>query len=361
MPNWVLREYADFLADPVCSILNSSFAGQKLPSQWKHADVTPLTKGKPVTVLSKHIRPISLTPSLSRVAEDFVVHAFVAPAILGIVDPNQFGAIPKSSCQHALVSMLHMWAQATDGTGAAVRIVQQDYKKAFDLIDHRTLANKVLSLHIPRGVARWVIDFLIDRSQRVKLSHDCFSEWGPVPSGVPQGTKLGPWLCVLMINDLRPSDAQTWKYVDDTTLAEVIPKDGVSHIQSAVDSVVRWSRSNKLQLNVDKCKELTIDFKRIRQSFVPISTNVKDLDYVTEVKILSLNISNNFLWNDHISDMIKKANKRIYFLILLKRARVPSNDILNFYCTCVRPVLEYCAPVFHHSLPAYLCNDIERV
>ena len=361
VPNWVLREYADFLADPVCSILNSSFAEQKLPSQWKHADVTPLTKVKPVTVVSKHIRPISLTPSLSKVAEDFVVHAFVAPAILEIVDPNQFGAIPKSSCQHALVSMLHMWAQATDGTGAAVRIVQLDYKKAFDLIDHRTLANKVLSLHIPRGVARWVIDFLIDRSQRVKLSHDCFSEWGPVPSGVPQGTKLGPWLFVLMLNDLRPSDAQTWKYVDDTTLAEVIPKDGVSCIQSAVDSGVRWSRSNKLQLNVDKCKELTIDFKRIRQSFVPISINDKDLDYVTEVKILGLNISNNSLWNDHISDMIKKANKRIYFLILLKRARVPSNDILNFYCTCVRPVLEYCAPVFHHSLPAYLCNDIERV
>lgn len=97
-----------------------------------------------------------------------------------------------------------------------------------------------------------------------------------MPSGVPQDTKLGPWLFVLMINDLRPSDAQTWKYVDDTTLAEMIPKDGVSHIQSAVDWVVRWSRSNKLQLNVDKCKELTIDFKRIRQSFVPISINDKD-------------------------------------------------------------------------------------
>ena len=118
---------------------------------------------------------------------------------------------------------------------------------------------------------------------------------------------------------------------------------------------------NKLQLNFDKCKALTIDFKRIRQYFVPISINDKDLDYVTEVKILGLNISNNLLWNDHVSDIIKKANKRIYFLILLKRARAPSNDILNFYCTCARPVLEYCAPVFHHSLPAYLCNDIERV
>ena len=63
----------------------------------KYADVTPLPKVKPITVVSKQIRPTSLTSSLSKVAEDFVVHAFLAPAILEIVDPNQFGAIPKSS------------------------------------------------------------------------------------------------------------------------------------------------------------------------------------------------------------------------------------------------------------------------
>ena len=67
---------------------------------------------------------------------------------------------------------------------------------------------------------------------------------------------------------------------------------------------VLWAKRVKKPLH--KCKELTIDFKRIRQSFVPISINDKDLDYVTEVKILGLNISNNLLWNDHISDMIKK-------------------------------------------------------
>ena len=90
--------------------------------------------------------------------------------------------------------------------------------------------------------------------------------------------------------------------------------DGISRFQNAVDLIVRWSRSNKLQLNVDKSKELIIDFKRIRQSLVPIPINDKDLDYVTEIKILGLNISNNLLWNNHISDMIK----RLYFLILLK-------------------------------------------
>ena len=65
---------------------------------------------------------------------------------------------------------------------------------------------------------------------------------------IRRATKLGPWLFVLMINmqcDLRPSAAQTRKYDDDTALAEVISKEGESRIQSAVGSIVLWSRSNK--------------------------------------------------------------------------------------------------------------------
>ena len=52
---------------------------------------------------------------------------------------------------------------------------------------------------------------------------------------------------------------------------------------------------------------------------------------------------------------------RLYFLVLLKRADVPARDIISFYNTCIRPVLEYCAPVFHHALPGYLCDDLERI
>ena len=53
--------------------------------------------------------------------------------------------------------MSHTWASATDKTGAAVRVVLLDYKKAFGLIDHNILAEKIYPLSIPRGVAR---DFL---------------------------------------------------------------------------------------------------------------------------------------------------------------------------------------------------------
>ena len=46
IPNWILREYAEFLAYPVSIILNASFKEQQLPRPWKLADVTPLPKNQ---------------------------------------------------------------------------------------------------------------------------------------------------------------------------------------------------------------------------------------------------------------------------------------------------------------------------
>ena len=42
VPNWILKDFAEILANPVCAILNSSFAEQTLPSSWKHANVITL-------------------------------------------------------------------------------------------------------------------------------------------------------------------------------------------------------------------------------------------------------------------------------------------------------------------------------
>ena len=66
VPIWHLREYAEVLVQPVTAILNSSYKEQRLPSPWKLADVVPLPKQKPVENLSKQLRPISLTPAISK-------------------------------------------------------------------------------------------------------------------------------------------------------------------------------------------------------------------------------------------------------------------------------------------------------
>ena len=145
--------------------------------------------------------------------------------------------------------------------------------------------------------ACWVADFLSYRKQRVKLSWDCFSEWGSVPAGVPQGTKLGPWLFLLMINDLKVPNVDMWKYVDDTTIAELVPRGARGNIQSAVSVVEDWSREQNMQLNADKCKELIIDFKKKKHAFSPAVVNGKELIVVNSAKILGITLSNDLKWN----------------------------------------------------------------
>ena len=107
------------------------------------ADVTPLPKKKPLVDIQKELRQISLTPCISKVAEEFFVDGFVKPAVINILDDDQYGAIPNSSTTMVLISMLHSRSLGTDGNGATVRTILLDYRKAFDSIDHSILVRKL--------------------------------------------------------------------------------------------------------------------------------------------------------------------------------------------------------------------------
>ena len=92
-----------------------------------------------------------------------------------------------------------------------------------------------------------------------------------------------------------------------------------------------------------------------------IMVNGEPIEIVQEAELLGLTITHDLKWNRHVNKMISKCAKRLYQLVQLKRAKVPDKDIIQFYKTCIRPVLEYASIVFHYYLPNYLFKDIERI
>ena len=63
----------------------------------------------------------------------------------------------------------------------------------------------------------------------------------------------------------------------------------------------------------------------------------------------------------YITIIAAEASKRLYFLKQLKRAGVPPQQLLHFYATVIRPVLEYCAPVWHYAITRLQTEHLESI
>ena len=147
-------------------------------------------------------------------------------------------------------------------------------------------------------------------------------------------SSLVPWLFLIMISDLAICNASVWKYVNDTMTSEVIRKGKVSNAQTVADEVADWSNRNRVKLNTDKCKELRISFASVSHDSPPVVIRGECIKVVTDAKLLGVTISSDLSWNAHITEVIKTAAKRLYFLIQLKRARVSQKDLCLFNITC---------------------------
>ena len=145
------------------------------------------------------------------------------------------------------------------------------------------------------------------------------------------------------------------------TASEVVAKGGASNAQHIADCVSQWSLDNRVQLNSEKCKELRISFTKKQSEFHPILVNGNQLEVVGSAKLLRVIITNDLSWNEHINETVKKASKHLYFLVQLKRAKLPCRDFVLFYATRIRSILVYAATVFFYALPKYLQCELERV
>ena len=87
--------------------------------------------------------------------------------------------------------------------------------------------------------------------------------------GIPQSTRLAPLLFVVLVNRPLSDWPSRVKYVDDTTVYEVIPRCSPSYLPYVASDVCHFASERGMRLNTKKCRELIINFLQFQPA--PVS------------------------------------------------------------------------------------------
>ena len=152
-------------------------------------------------------------------------------------------------------------------------------------VQHLTQSKLILKLSqlgISTSLCNWILDFLTDRPQSVKLDK-LFSSPITLNTGVPQGFVLSPPLYSLFTHDCVPvyGSNSIIKFTDNTTVIGLIRGDDEVAYRDEVQHLAAWCDDTNLTLNTQKTKEIIGDFRRGRsQTHSPIYINGAEVEHV---------------------------------------------------------------------------------
>ena len=234
----LLKYSAESLAKPLKILFDKTLLEGELPLDFKLAEVRPIFKKGSKTSPGNY-RPVSLTSIVCKIMESFIKKSLNEHLINNnILSEHQYGFVSGRSTITQLLVTLNEWLYNIDNdipTDAAY----MDFRKAFDSVPHKRLINKLKAYKIEGPILKWIISFLSNRSQYVKLNNASSSKL-KVTSGVPQGSVLGPTLFIYFINDLPTvtNDTPIKIFADDIKVYNGIKNDeNVKKLQESIDAM----------------------------------------------------------------------------------------------------------------------------
>ena len=241
---------------PLCHIFDTSFKNSQIPEQWLSAIVLPVHKKGPTSDPDNY-RPISLTSTCCRVMERIINNEILNYLLkYTLISHHQHGFIKRrSTCTNLLEclsdSSLNMQSKLfTD-------VLYFDFKTAFDSVSHDKLLVKVATYGISGDLYQWILTFLHDRKQTVRVDN-ILSSFINVTSGVPQGSVIGPTLFLLFINDVcdifGDLNVMCKLYADDLKLYTTYNL-SETHVDvlAAIHRLLSWADMWQLKLAPQKC------------------------------------------------------------------------------------------------------------
>jgi hypothetical protein len=124
-------------------------------------------------------------------------------------------------------------------------------------------------------LCNWVLDFLTGRPQLVRVGNNISTSL-ILNTEAPQRCVLSPLLCSLFIHDCVAMHASNSiiKFPDDTTVVSMITNNDETTYREEVRALGVWCQEYNLSLNVNKIKELIVDFRKQQREHPPIHVGV---------------------------------------------------------------------------------------
>ena len=310
IPAKILIHCVDTCAPILSNAYNRSLKEGDFPSSLKEADMTPLHK-KDEKTLKENYRPVSILPTVSKIYER-LMHTEIENYMKRFISPFLCGFRKGFNTQHCLLSMIEKMKKSLDKNHFAAAVLT-DLSKAFDCINHDLLIAKLHAYGFSYQALIFLHSYVSQRKQRTKVNNS-FSTWSTAETGVPQGSILGVLIFNIYINDIFYSvdENSLMNFADDNTPYETgkCLECILKTLDDNVDIISEWFMNNYLKMNTDKCHLLVP--KHIDNVF--LNVNNEKLIAESKVKLLGITIDNKLDFNEHVSNICKKASQKLHAL-----------------------------------------------
>ena len=226
----------------------------------------------------------------------------------------------RRSCETQLVQFVHDIINNLEGAvnrGHKQKdLIIMDLVKAFYKVPHRRLLHKLDYYGIRGSTHKWINSWLSGRSQQVVLDVQA-SDPVPVSSGVPQGSVLGPILCIIFINNLRDNIRSSVRLFADGCVLyrNMYSIQDCWTLQEYLTSLGQWEVDWQMKFNVAKCHSMRVtQHQHHKHILFDYSLDNQTLENVQSAKYLGITVSDNMDWGQHISEISTKATKTLSFL-----------------------------------------------
>ncbi len=141
----------------------------------------------------------------------------------------------------------------------------------------------------------------------------------------------------------------------------IIQKYWAGDFKAAAEKLAEWCGANNLSLNVEKTKEVVVDFRRRHSTDHPLLTiDSSTVERVSSTKFLGVHITEDLTWTTNTMSLSKKAQQRLHFLRRLKRASLPPPILTTFYRGTIESVLTSCITVWYGNCSAADRKTLQR-